>query len=102
MAEPLIGPLQNLDLSGIHQIVVGGESVQYLKDRPKLRLPDPEWIRGLRDQCLESDVPFMFKQWGGAGKEREANGCVLDGEVWRQWPEKIRRWHEARGYEYRT
>jgi protein gp37 len=24
----------------------------------------PQWIRELRDQCVETDTPFFFKSWG--------------------------------------
>jgi protein gp37 len=95
MAEPLLGPLPDLDLSGIHQMVVGGESGH------GARPMDPEWVRGLRDQCVNAEVAFFFKQWGGPSRRhRDQNGCVLDGEVWRQWPERIKEWHRNRGVEY--
>ena len=57
--EPLLGPV---DLSGFgtfpEWVVVGGESGHHA--RPL----DPQWVRALRDQCQEEDVPFFFKQWG--------------------------------------
>lgn len=99
MVEPIISFLPNITLSGIDQVVCGGESVPpRLKDR--LRPPKPEWVMDLRDQCVQADVAFMFKQWGGTTRTKKANGCVLDGEVWRQWPERIQTWHKARGFEY--
>ena len=39
-------------------IIVGGESGPY--SRPM----HPDWVRGIRDQCQETGVPFFFKQWG--------------------------------------
>jgi protein gp37 len=57
-AEPLLGPL-NLDLSDIDWVIVGGES------GPNHRPIKAEWVERLRDQCLDSDVAFFFKQWGG-------------------------------------
>ncbi|WP_127580887.1 DUF5131 family protein [Paenibacillus koleovorans] len=42
----------------IHQVIAGGESGH------KARPMHPEWARSLRDQCLDADVPFFFKQWG--------------------------------------
>lgn len=56
--EPLIGPIGDIDLSGIHQVIVGGEGGQ--GSRPM----HPAWARSLRDQCAAADVPFFFKQWG--------------------------------------
>ncbi len=76
--EPLIGPLPNLDLSGIDWVIVGGES------GPGARPMKAEWVRDLRDQCLQQDVAFFFKQWGGVVKSR--SGRVLDGRTWDEFP----------------
>ena len=62
-AEPLLGPLTDLDLSGIDWLIAGGES------GPKFRAPKPQWFRDLRDRCLEAEVPFFFKQWGGRNSQ---------------------------------
>ena len=76
--EPLIGPLTGLDLTGIHWVIVGGESgVGH-------RWIDPAWVRSLRDQCIEHDVPFFFKQWGGITPK--ARGRELDGRTWDEFP----------------
>src|SRR5208283_5615060 len=53
--EPLIGPIDNLDLSGIDWVIVGGESGR----RP--RVLNPEWVRSIRDQCHAASVAFFFK-----------------------------------------
>jgi protein gp37 len=76
--EPLLGPLPELDLSGIDWVIVGGES------GPRARPIEATWVRDIRDQCLNQDVPFFFKQWGGVFKKR--NGRVLDGRTWDQMP----------------
>lgn len=76
--EPLLGPLPNLNLEGIHWAIVGGES------GPGARPMDQEWVLDIRDQCAEADVPFFFKQWGGVFKKR--NGRELDGRTWSQYP----------------
>lgn len=76
--EPLLGPLENLRLKKIHWVIVGGES------GPKARPMDPKWVESLRDQCLEADVPFFFKQWGGRNKK--ATGRLLEGKTWDQMP----------------
>jgi protein gp37 len=57
--EPLLGPLQ-LDLTGIHWVIVGGESGQ--KHRPM----QAEWAQSIRDQCQDAGVAFLFKQRGDA------------------------------------
>src|SRR5215213_8556348 len=59
-AEPLLGPLDGLDLDGIDWLIAGGES------GPRHRRIDPEWVRDLRDRCAIENVAFFFKQWGGA------------------------------------
>lgn len=76
--EPLIGPLYNLDLTGINWIIVGGES------GPGARPMNPEWVRHIRDNCIQSNTPFFFKQWGGFNKKK--NGRKLDGRFWSQQP----------------
>jgi protein gp37 len=76
--EPLLGPLDDLDLSGIHWAIVGGES------GPNARPMRPDWVRSIRDQCKAGGVAFHFKQWGGPNKKR--TGRVLDGRTWNELP----------------
>jgi len=82
--EPLLGPLL-LDLSGISWVIVGGESGR------RARRMRPEWARSIRDQCLATDVPFFFKQWGafdegGIRRGKAESGRILDEQVWDQLP----------------
>lgn len=56
--EPLLEGLGEIDLTGIHLVIVGGES------GPKARPMHPDWVRSLRDQCAAQGVAFFFKQWG--------------------------------------
>lgn len=77
--EPLIGPLQNLNLTGIDWVIVGGES------GPGARPMDLDWARDLRDQCQRAGVPFFFKQIGGVNKK--VAGRLLDGRTWDEMPE---------------
>jgi protein gp37 len=76
--EPLLGPLEGLNLGGIDWVIVGGES------GPGARPMQEEWVRDIRDQCLAADVAFFFKQWGGVFKCR--NGRTLDGRTWDEMP----------------
>jgi protein gp37 len=76
--EPLIGPLPNLDLRAIDWVIVGGES------GPGSRPMDPAWVREIRDQCIDAEVAFFFKQWGGVFKKRA--GRKLDDRAWDQYP----------------
>lgn len=75
--EPLLKPLK-LDLSGIHWVIVGGES------GPKARRMDEDWALSIRDQCESQGVAFFFKQWGG--RHSKANGRELRGTVWDSLP----------------
>ena len=76
--EPLLGPLPSLNLHGIDWVIVGGES------GPGARPMQPEWVRDIRDQCLGAEIPFHFKQWGGAVKSTA--GRLLDGRAWDEEP----------------
>ena len=76
--EPLLGPLRDLNLEGIGWVIVGGES------GPGARPMQPEWVLDIREQCLETGVPFFFKQWGGVNKKK--TGRTLEGRTWDQMP----------------
>ena len=45
---------------------------------------NPEWVREVRDQCVEQGVAFFFKQWGGF--RPKSNGRELDGMEWSEFP----------------
>ncbi|HET8681340.1 MAG TPA: phage Gp37/Gp68 family protein [Micromonosporaceae bacterium] len=76
--EPLLGPLDTIDLDGIGWVIVGGES------GPRHRRIEPAWVAALRDRCLTAQVPFFFKQWGG--RTPKQGGRLLDGRSWDQMP----------------
>jgi len=76
--EPLLGPLNDINLEGIDWVITGGES------GPGARSIDVEWARSIRDQCLAANIAFHFKQWGGANKKR--TGRILDGQTWDEFP----------------
>lgn len=112
--EPLLGDIGTLNLFGIGWVIVGGESGR------SARAMHPDWVRGIRRQCLAAGVPFFFKQWGewqplsttsgeqvmpfadyilpgpsgnGFGflkKGKGASGRVLDGTVWSDIPENLK------------
>jgi len=77
-AEPLLGPLAELDLAGIHWLIAGGES------GPGARPMEIGWVRGLRDSCARQGTAFFFKQWGGVNKKR--SGRILDSRTWDEMP----------------
>jgi len=76
--EPLIGPLHELPLDGIHWLIVGGES------GPGARPMQPEWVHALKRQCQAADTAFFFKQWGGVRKD--LSGRQLDGRTYDEMP----------------
>ena len=77
-AEPLLGPIRVPRLSEISWIIAGAESGS------SARSMDTEWVRSLRDQCLEAHTAFFFKQYGG--RNPKALGRLLDGVEWSQFP----------------
>ncbi|MDV7767443.1 DUF5131 family protein, partial [Peribacillus sp. CSMR9] len=48
--EPLLGPLNLLDLKDIH----------WLESGPGSRSMETEWVRTIRDQCEEQKIAFFF------------------------------------------
>ena len=76
--EPLLGPLHNLDLTGIDWVIVGGESGR--KPRPM----KAEWVEDIRQQCEAAGVHFFFKQWGGTNKK--AAGRILNERTYDAMP----------------
>jgi len=76
--EPLLGPLDRLNLDGIDWTIAGGES------GPNARPMNPNWVRSIRDQCNSAGVAFHFKQWGGVQKKQA--GRTLDGRTWDELP----------------
>src|SRR5690606_16501996 len=77
-AEPLLGPLSNMNLLDIDWIIVGGESG--FKARPI----EKEWVLDIKEQCEVYGVAFFFKQWGGKNKKKTGN--LLDGKKFEAYP----------------
>ena len=83
--EPLLEDVGEIDLCGIHWVIVGGES------GPKARLMKTEWVETIKDQCEQDGVAFFFKQWGGWGADgkkrpKRDNGRILAGKTWDGMP----------------
>lgn len=76
--EPLIGPLQNMNLENINWVIVGGESGR------KARPIQESWVWDIRQQCVEQGVAFFFKQWGGVNKKK--SGRILGGRTYDEMP----------------
>ncbi len=76
--EPLLSPLENMNLKGIDWVIVGGESG---------RTPRPmkeEWVVDIKEQCQNANVAFYFKQWGGTNKKKA--GSALAGKAYKEMP----------------
>ncbi|MBS1874063.1 MAG: phage Gp37/Gp68 family protein [Acidobacteria bacterium] len=76
--EPLLGPIPSLDLTGLHWVIVGGES------GPGARPIQEEWVLEIQSACRLQGVPFFFKQWGGVNKK--ASGRLLRGRTYDEMP----------------
>jgi protein gp37 len=76
--EPLIGAIPDMNLNGIHWVIVGGES------GPGARLMKTEWVDDIFMQCRASGVAFFFKQWGGTKKVR--TGRILHNRTYDEMP----------------
>ncbi|MDA8977634.1 phage Gp37/Gp68 family protein [bacterium] len=83
--EPLLEDVGKLNLRGINWVIVGGESGQ------KARPMNETWALNVRDQCLNANVDFFFKQWGSWGQDgqkraKRDNGRDLAGRTWDMIP----------------
>lgn len=104
--EPIRGLIRrDVDLSGIHWLITGGESGNHannpkdlercflVRRGPKGGLPwlpredRMSWVRNLRDACIDQGVRHWFKQWGGATPK--GGGRTLDRRTWDELPEHI-------------
>ncbi|MBI5208128.1 MAG: phage Gp37/Gp68 family protein [Candidatus Firestonebacteria bacterium] len=77
--EPLIEDVGELNLKDIDWVIVGGES------GPGSRSMSAEWVANIKEQCIQQNIPFFFKQWGGVNKKKR--GRLLDGRTWDEMPE---------------
>lgn len=83
--EPLIGPIDKIDLKNIDWVIVGGESGN------RARLIKPEWVNNIYLQCKKQNIPFFFKQWGtwgadGVKRNKKANGRLFKNKEWLEYP----------------
>ena len=72
--EPLLEDLGDIHLTGIHWVIVGGES------GPGARPMESAWVESLKSQCDAQGVHFFFKQWGGVRKSK--TGRLLNGRTY--------------------
>lgn len=87
--EPLIGPVDQVDLTGLDWVIAGGESGR--RARPVKK----EWILDLLRRCRKEAIPFFFKQWGGIA--HASGGRTLNGRTYDYYPEPTLRWQPQPG-----
>lgn len=83
--EPLLEDLGEMDLSGIHWGIVGGESSRMLNPRPMKE----EWALNVLAQCRKYNVAYFFKQMGGRTKDKESGtwgSPYLQGQKYLEMP----------------
>lgn len=83
--EPLLEDIGKLNFYNIHWVIVGGES------GPNARPMNEKWVLSIKRQCIEQDIAFFFKQWGGWGidgkrRAKKDNGRTLSGKTWDEMP----------------
>jgi len=88
--EPLLEDLGKVDFTGIHWVIVGGES------GAKARKMEVDWVENIKQQCEAQKVSFFFKQWGtwgadGTKRNKKENGRLLQGQTWDEMPSEMRR-----------
>ena len=84
--EPLLEDLGEINLKGMHWVIVGGES------GAKARPMKPQWVENIKKQAETASVSFFFKQWGGWGadgvkRHKKSNGRVFMGRTWDGYPQ---------------
>jgi protein gp37 len=88
--EPLLEDVGALDLTGIHQVIVGAESGHGARPMRE------DWVRSVRDQCIAQGVAFFYKQRLD-GRGRKVSLPVLDGRQWAEFPATLPATEPTRG-----
>ena len=91
--EPLLEDLGKIDLNEINWVIVGVES------GAGARPMQANWLRTIRDRCVDRGVALFFKQWGKLANNLDPDdptakenggkakgGRLLDGRTWDQMP----------------
>ena len=83
MMEPLLSSMPKLDLDEIHWVIVGGET----NKKMQFRSIEKQWVRDIRDQVKQADLPFMFKHW--PGRSHNTKRALLDDKIWDEYPPSL-------------
>lgn len=76
--EPLIGAVGEFNIQALDWVIVGGES------GPGARSMEEGWVLQIKNLCIQAEVPFFFKQWGGVNKKKA--GRLLENQTWDEMP----------------
>jgi protein gp37 len=76
--EPLLGPIDRVNLKNIDWAIIGGESGFNFRPVQK------EWITSLIKQCKQQKVKVFFKQWGGV--RPKSGGRIINGKTYSEYP----------------
>ena len=76
--EPLLGPVEDVNLDGIAWVLVAGESG---KNARPMRI---SWAKDIKNKVLADGIPFFFKSWDV--KNRKTLGRILEGRIWSELP----------------
>lgn len=77
--EPLLEDVGKLDLTGIHQVIVGAESGR------RARPMNEDWVRSIRDQAKSAGCAFFYKQKLNL-HGKKVSLPILDGQQWAEMP----------------
>jgi len=83
LMEPLLSPISGINLDGIDWVVVGGET----NKKMRFRRMEEAWVRDIKDQVKNAELPFMFKHW--PGKSHNSKEALLDGKIWAEYPQSL-------------
>jgi protein gp37 len=78
--EPLLSSISDIPIDGIDWAIAAGETGS------KARPMEASWVQEVKNRCVQKNIPFFFKQWGGKGKANKLKGRILDGRTWGQMP----------------
>ena len=70
--EPFIDEINNIDLTGIDWVIVGGESGNGARPVKK------EWVFKMKEFCDKASVPLFFKQWGDKKYNPDPNDPTIN------------------------
>lgn len=79
--EPLIAPVERLDLKGIDWVITCGESGH------NARTMNMDWVRDIKNWTHAQGKAFFFKKYSEFEfKDAATRPALLDGKLYKEWP----------------